>query len=442
MFDFISKKLSSIVSELTRAKKLTIAHVEEWLGRVQSALLEADVSLDVVRSFTESIRQEALGKKIDSVLKPGEQLVKIVHDKIVQFMGGNSDPVVFDKQETILLVGLQGAGKTTTIAKLAHYIKKNAQKGGRKPSILAASVDFSRPAAQAQLECLAQQNDFSFYKPTSLNVIDAVDEVMAYRTQQAFDYLFLDTAGRLQVDDRLMKELVQIKQTLKPSRTIFVVDGMTGQEGLSAARTFRDHVAFDGAIITKMDSDARGGIAFSFSYVLERHVLFLAEGEKSTQLIPFNPQRMADRILGMGDIATLAEQAHEKIKKADFDDVSRAFERGAFTLRDFSKQLSMMDQLGSLTQLVKFLPSSLIGSVPLDRLQQGERDMKKFKAIFSSLSHQELDGVRKITSHRKKEIAAGAGVTVADVGQLFERFEQAQQYAKLFKSGGFMKNFR
>jgi len=440
VFDFISKKFSSIVNELMRTKKLTATHIDEWLAKVSDGLLEADVSLEVVQAFTASIKQEALGKRIEASLKPGEQLVKIVNDQLITFMGDVQKPFQFKRPSIVLLMGLQGAGKTTTIAKLAHYVQKESEKVGKRPKILVASVDFYRPAAITQLEQLAHQLKIDFYRATATQAVQASCEIRDYYKRQSFDYLFLDTAGRLHVDDLLMDELAAVKQAINPSVSLLVIDGMTGQEALRVARSFEEKVAFDGAIITKMDSDARGGVAFSFSYALHKRVLFLAEGEKPHDLLPFDAQRMASRILGMGDIATLAERANEKLKQADAHKALDGLEQGRLSLRDFSKQLTMVSQLGSLAQLIKYLPGAMTSGVSTAALQQGEADMKKFRAIFSSMSTKELDGAYRMTDYRKKELAKGAGVAVADLDKLFQRFEQAQQYAKLLKNNNFMKN--
>ncbi len=440
MFDFISKKFSSMISELTRAKKLTFAHVDEWLSRIKDTLIEADVSLEVVQAFIESVKREAIGKRIEVALKPGEQFVTVVRDQLITFMGGAQEPFTFDKGATVLMMGLQGAGKTTTIGKLAHLIAKTAQVSAKKDSVMVASVDFNRPAAIDQLEQLAKQVGIVFYRAASTSIMDAVGEIVAYRNQNRFDYLFLDTAGRLQVDECLMDELVKIKKALNPSCTIMVIDGMTGQEGLSVARSFQNQLSFDGAIITKMDSDARGGIAFSFSYALGKKVLFLAEGEKVADLLPFDAKRMTSRILGMGDIATLSERASEKMSQFDAQKATSSLEEGRLSFRDFSKQLAMMSQLGSMSQLIKYLPTSLVGNVSATALRKSEIDMKKHNAIFSSLSKKELDSGRSPSGYRKKQIAFGAGVSVKDIDLLFERFAQAQQYVKLLKGNNYMKN--
>lgn len=423
-----------------RTKVLTLSHIEAVLAQISDVLLDADVPLTVVQAFVDSIKQEALGQRLLASLKPNEQLLQLVRDKMVAFMGGKQTSFSFNMPAIVLVMGLQGAGKTSATAKLAHYIDKGSSKSGKKVKIVLASVDFNRPAAIEQLKQLADSAKVDFFKAQSSDTIEAVREINNFFNKQRYDILLLDTAGRLQLDNHLMNELGVVTDLIKPQYKLLVVDGMIGQESIQVAQAFENQVGFDGAIMTKMDSSARGGAAFSFSYTLKKRILFLAEGEKIVDLVPFDAERMAGRMLGMGDVQTLIDRADQKIKQADKDGMSQSFAQGKLTLRDFAKQLDMLGSLGSMSQVLKYLPGSIGNQISSVALQQGEVELKKFRAIFSSMSKKELAGACQMTDMRKKEVARGAGVVLADVTKLFQRYEQAQQYVKLLKNSSFMKS--
>ncbi len=440
MFDFLSKRFSSVFARITGQAKLTEVNLEEIYTKMHDTLLEADVPYEVVDTFMRQLRQEVIGKKVIASLKPGEQFVKLVYDKLVVFLGQQQEETcTFQIPATIMVLGLQGSGKTTTLGKLAYYIQERAAKHGKKRTILCASVDFYRPAAIDQLEIVAQKVGVAFYRSSKTNVIDAAHDILNYYRQNNFELLLLDTAGRLHIDTNLMQELQALDRLVRPKYKLLVLDSMTGQESLNVARAFEHNIGFSGAILTKADSDTRSGAAFAFKYLIKKPILFLGTGEHIPDLEIFHAERMASRIIGMGDIMSLVEQAQQKIKQADHDALYTSFSQGKITLEDFARQLDMVKQVGSLSHLTKYLPG--MTQVTPELLEKGEKEMKKFKAIISSMTRKERVSPRILDSSRKHRIARGAGVTVADINILLDRFEQSQQFVKLFKKFGRFNNF-
>jgi signal recognition particle subunit SRP54 len=437
MFDFLSQKFFSIFNSLGKEKSFNPKNMESALSQIREALLESDVPFAVVQTFVASVEKELAGQKITKVLKPEEQLVRVVYQKLVDFLGGESLTPSFQIPSVIMVMGLQGSGKTTSTAKLAHFVKNQALKRNKSRSILLGSVDFYRPAAVEQLEQLSKTIGCDFYRAQSKNVVEAAVELYE-RFKTGYEMLFLDTAGRLHVDTEMLAELKAIQQKLEPRYKLLVLDSMTGQESLSIASAFDAAVGFHAAILTKMDSDTRGGAAFAFRYALKKPIMFVGTGEKVTDLQEFFPERIAQRMLSMGDIQTLIEQADEKIKKSDQARMSETLFAGKLTLDDFCKQIDMVSQIGSLTQLVKYIPG-MAHTLSREQLDAGEREIKKFRAIISSMTAKERTNTVLIDDSRKKRIAKGAGAVPADVTTLLERFEQAQQYAKLLKKSDFFK---
>jgi len=435
MFDFLTNKISSIFPRLGSEKKLTPEAIQQSLAQIQDALLEADVPYAVVQQFMQEVEQASLGKELTASLRPAEMLAKIVQDKMLSFLGGVSQTTYsFDIPSTVMVMGLQGSGKTTTIAKLVRYVQEQAQKRGKNRKVMVASVDFYRPAAVDQLEILARQGGALFYRSPLRDPVAAAQDIVKEAQQQQVDILFLDTAGRLHVDAGMLDELRSINDRIKPKYKFLVIDAMTGQESLNVAQAFDQKIGFTGAVLTKMDSDTRGGVAFAFRYALKKPILFITTGEKSGDLEQFRPERMVSRIMGQGDIATLMERAEEKIKKSEQDALAHSMQQGTLTLSDFAKQMDMMGKLGSLSSVMKYLPG--MGSLQMtpEMIEKGEREMKKFKAIISSMTPKERVVTRLLDGSRKKRIAQGAGVSVTDVNALLTRFEQSQQMMKTLKN--------
>lgn len=443
MFSSLSDKFSSIFKKITGGSKLTESNVHDVLLQVKEALLEADVPLAVVETFVQEVQQEALGAKVLQSLKPSDQFIKIVHEKIKKFLGSVSPESVnvFKIPSIVMMLGLQGSGKTTSIAKIANFILQNAKRRGKTRKILVASVDYYRPAAIEQLEILAKQVGVEFYRSPKQTPIEAAQDIVAYYKKNSYDHLLLDTAGRLHIDNNLLIELQSLNSIVNPDYKILVLDAMTGQESLRVAQAFNSVVPFNYALLTKMDSEARGGAAFAFCYVLKKPILFVGVGEKIDDLELFYPDRAAGKILGMGDILTLIDQAETKVKKEEQERAAQAFMTGKMTLDDFILQIEMIEKMGSLSKISKYMPG--LGDVKISEadLKKGEVELRKFKAMIQSMTKKERLMPKILDGSRKARIAKGSGTSVSDINLLLNRFEQSQQFAKMFKRYNKFGNF-
>ncbi len=440
VFDFLSRKFSGILSWLQDKGRLTEENIADAIKQVRDALIEADVPHALVETFLVEIEKEVVGQKTQKSINPGQQFIKIVHDKLLFFLGGKSSTSLsFQIPSTIMMLGLQGSGKTTTLAKIANWLSNEAKKRHKSRRILCASIDFYRPAAIEQLAILAKQVNIDFYRAISTDPVKASAEIAAYAKNNQYEYLLLDTAGRLHIDNTLMTELIAVNSAINPKYKILVLDAMTGQESLNVARAFDQTVGFDSAILSKMDSDTRGGAAFSFRYALKKPIIFVGSGEKIDDLEQFIPERAANRMLGMGDILTLLEKADEKIDTNTQEDLSRRFLQGNFTLDDFAKQLDMVDKIGPLSKILKYIPGT--PTVSSAHIEEGQREMRRFKAILSSMTHKERLFPTLLDSSRKQRIARGSGTSVQEVNKLLARFEQSKQFAKMIKKGGKFGSF-
>lgn len=435
MFDFLTNTFSSVFSVFASSKTLTDEQVSQSLIKIKEALLQADVPLELANVFVTDLQNELVGQAVTKSTKPVEQITKIVYERIKAFLTGNETDSSIDFVETgtCMVLGLQGSGKTTTLGKLAAYVHKEAQKRGKKKSILLASVDFYRPAAVEQLEIISKQAKVSFYRSPFTDPIKAAHDIQQFAKRNQFDLLLLDTAGRLHVDQQMLDELILIQKELKPEQKLLVLDAMTGQESLTVARAFDTAVGFDMAILSKFDSDNRGGAAFSFRYALKKPIVFVGTGEKINDLERFLPDRVASRMLDRGDLETLTERANDNISQSEQEAAYKAFMSGNFTLADFASQMNMMQRLGSMTQLLRYIPG--MGSFKLshDQIEQGERELKKCKAIINSMTLKERLNHKILDKSRKRRIAQGAGVEVKMIDDLISRFEQSKQYVTLFK---------
>ena len=423
MFESLTAKLDGIFSRLRGRGKLTEANIQEAMREVRLALLEADVNFQVVKDFVQRVREQALGQEVMRSLTPGQQMVKIVRDELTALMGEVHRPLTMAPRAptVLLLIGLHGSGKTTTAAKLA----KRIQGMGHRPLLVAADV--YRPAAMHQLRVLGE----SIHVPVLVQEQER-DAVKICR--QSFDYarnagcdaVILDTAGRLQIDAALMQELREIKQATNPHYTMLVVDAMTGQEAVQVAKTFDEAVAIDGTILTKLDGDARGGAALSIKAAVGKPVLFVGTGEKLEALEPFHPDRMASRLLGMGDVLTLIEKAEQAIDQESAAALEQKMRQASFTLEDFRAQLQQLKQMGPLENLLSMIPG--IKAAKLPPIDEG--GLKKVEAIIGSMTAEERHSHAMINGSRRKRIARGSGTSVEDVNRLLKQFAQTQKLMK------------
>lgn len=428
MFDALSERLNNALTKLKRKGKLSEKDLDEGLREVRRALLEADVNYQVAKRFVESVREKAVGQNVMESLTPGQQIIKIVRDELTELMGQQTRDLDLSARPTVwMVVGLQGSGKTTTTGKLANHYRGQ----GRQP--LLAATDVHRPAAIDQLTQLGSQLDLPVHGEgkTALDIAQGALEDAKRRTR---DMVLVDTAGRLQIDDELMNELVEIKANIEPSEILLVADAMTGQEAVSIAETFHERLGLTGIVLTKMDGDARGGAALSMVEVTGVPIVFLGTGEKSDDLEVFHPDRLAQRVLGMGDVLSLIEDVEKRVDQQQAEDLAKKLESDKFTLEDFQEQLSQVRSLGPLDKLMEKMPGmSGQGNVAVD-----ESELAKVEAMINSMTPWERRHPESLNGSRKKRIAAGSGTRVRDINSLLKRFKEAKKMMKQMKkmSGG------
>ncbi|MCY7347562.1 MAG: signal recognition particle protein [Pyrinomonadaceae bacterium] len=436
MFESLSDKLKSTLKNLRGEGKLTPEHVDVALREIRMALLEADVNYKVAKDFVENVRVKAEGQAVWQDLKPHEQVVKIVYDELVELFGGTSSRLVFTRQipNVVMIVGLQGSGKTTSTGKISRWLKDNQE---RNP--LLVSVDVYRPAAREQLRVVGAAVGVSVYQDKESNdPLTLVKGAMKHAQDSGFDTLLIDTAGRLHIDDDLMVELEQIKAETKPMEVLFVADAMTGQDAVRSAEVFHERVGITGVVLTKMDGDARGGAALSIKQVIGQPVKFVGVGEKYDAIEPFYPDRIAQRILGMGDVLSLIEEVQGKI---DEDEAQKQLEKmtsNQFTLEDFRAQLGQFKKLGSMSKIMKMLPEQMTGGLQISDEQsvEVEAQMKRTEAIIDSMTKQERQNHKIIDASRKTRIAKGSGMTISDVNGLIRQYEQMKKMMQQMNRGG------
>ena len=440
MFNFLTTKISGLFANLTGKNKLSAENIETVLTGIKDSLLESDVPYQVVEQLVEQIKSQVLGQKVLSALNPGEQFIKIFHDRLKEFLGGSASFSSFQIPSVIMVMGLQGSGKTTTIAKLAYHVKELALKKGKERRILLGSVDFYRPAAIDQLEILAKQVGVDFYRPETVDPLKAASAISDKWRTGGYDYLFLDTAGRMHIDNQMLAELRDIDTSLSPKYKLLILDAMTGQESLKVAEAFEQAVGFSGAILTKMDSETLGGAALSFRYVLKKPIYFTGVGEKINDLEQFYPERVATRLVGMGDLQTLMEKAEEKLKSSENEQSMANFKNGKLSLDDFAQQLDMIGKMGSISKLMQYMPGFTGANLTPQMLEKGDLEIKRFKSVILSMTLKERLSPNILDASRKLRVAKGAGVSVQDVNNLLQKFEQSAQFVKLFKKQGNFKN--
>jgi signal recognition particle subunit SRP54 len=440
MFDNLSERLGGVLDKLRGQGRLTEENIKDTMREVRMALLEADVALPVVRTFVDQVKEQALGEEVMKSLTPGQVLIKIVNDELVKVMGEANEALNLAAQPpaVVMMAGLQGSGKTTSVAKLSRWLKES-----QKKSVMVVSCDVYRPAAIDQLKTLAAEVEATFF-PSSPDQkpLAIATAALEQAKKQFIDVLIVDTAGRLHVDEQMMGEIKELHAGVKPVETLFVVDSMTGQDAANTAKAFDDALPLTGVILTKTDGDARGGAALSIRQITGKPIKFLGVGEKTTALEPFHPERMASRILGMGDVLTLVEEVQRKVDHTKAEKLAKKLQKGkGFDLEDYREQLEQMNKMGGLGALMDKLPG--MGKVPDSvKNQVNDKEISRSIAIVNSMTPKERRFPNIIKGSHKRRIAAGSGTQVQDVNKLLKQFTQMQKMMKKMKGGGMAKMMR
>lgn len=423
MFGALTDKLQDVFSGLLREKKLTESNVADAVREVRLALLEADVNYSVAKTLVKRLKEEALGDEVLKAVSPGQQFVKIVHDELAKLMGAEESDLVLDgKPSVIMMCGLQGSGKTTHSAKIAHYLRRK----GKAQNPMLVACDLQRPAAIQQLQTLGEQVGVSvFTVPGEQNPVKVVDAALKEAKKTGCDVVILDTAGRLHIDEELMQQLEAIRNLAQPQEVLFVANATTGQDAVTTAAQFNERVAITGSILTMLDGNARGGAAISIREVTGKPLKFEGVGEKVEDLQPFNPTSMADRILGMGDTINLVRKAEEHISEEDAEKMANKLRKAAFTYEDYLSQMQMIKKMGPLKGLLKMIPG-----LKLPDADAPEREMRRVEAIIRSMTHEERREECQINPPRRKRIARGSGTNLDDVNKLIKSFKQMKQMMK------------
>jgi signal recognition particle subunit SRP54 len=441
MFDNLSGKFQTIFRKLRGQGVISEQNVRDALREVRVALLEADVNFQVVKDFIDQVKAKAIGKEVLSSLTPSQQLIKIVHTELASLLGGEKGSVTSkirfasSPPTCVILAGLQGSGKTTVAGKLAYYYKRE----GHKP--LLGAADIYRPAATKQLEILGRQMDVPTYgEADATNPVEICRQAIAVARQQMRDLVFIDTAGRLQIEEEMMSELRQMVEAIHPSEVLLVVDAMTGQEAVNVALTFENQVGIDGVVLTKIDGDARGGAALSMVATIHKPIKFLGVGEKLDALEPFYPERMASRILGMGDVLTLVEKVGREVDEQKARELERKLHQAEFTFNDYREQLKQLRSMGSPEELVNLIPG--VSNLPmLKNISLDEKQLGGIEAIINSMTEEERKNPNLIDGSRRKRIAQGSGTTVQDINRLLNQFFFIKKLMKQYATGRKLDGF-
>ena len=429
LFGSLSERLNHIFSKLTKRGKLTELEIRTAMCEVRIALLEADVNIKVAKQFIAEVSEKAVGQEVLDSLNPAQQVIKIVNDELIALMGsGNAKLEVSPKPPTVILMcGLQGAGKTTLCGKLAVQLKKQ----GKRPLLVAC--DIYRPAAIDQLKVVGERAGAEVFEKGTQAPPKTARQAVEYASKMGYDTVVIDTAGRLHIDDKLMQELEEVKKAVDVTEILLTVDAMTGQDAVNVAQTFNDRLGVTGVILTKLDGDTRGGACLSIKAVTGKPIKFIGVGEKLTDLEPFYPDRMASRILGMGDVLSLIEKAQEAVSEAQVKEMERKMRESSFTLTDYLTQFETLKKMGGASALMGMLPGA--GKLKLKDGDVDEKRIERIKAIILSMTPRERENPQIINSSRKRRIALGSGTSVQDINQLLKQFDQTKQLMKQLKGG-------
>ena len=436
MFEGLSEKLERSFKILKGQGYITEVNVADTMKEIRRALLDADVSYKIAKDVTNNIKEKALGQQILTSVKPGEMMVKIVHDELAELMGGDHEDINLKGNPSIILIaGLQGSGKTTFSAKLANYLKRK-----RSKQVLLVAGDVYRPAAIDQLKVLGQQVEVEVYSEDgNKNPVEIAQHAIEHAKAQSKNVVIIDTAGRLAVDEEMMDEIARIKETVNPHETLFVVDAMTGQDAVNTAKAFNDRLDFDGVVLTKLDGDTRGGAALTIRTVVEKPIKFVGVGEKMDALDVFYPKRMADRILGMGDIVSLVERAQEQFDEEEAKRLQKKLAQNEFNYNDFLKQIQQIKKMGNIRDLASMIPG-------MDKALKGEEidddAFKSIEAIIYSMTPAERENPKLLNGTRRKRIAMGSGTSIVEVNRLVKQFEETAKMMRMMTTGGGKKIMR
>ena len=421
MFDNLSERLERSFKILKGEGRITEINIAETVKDIRKALLEADVSYKVAKQFTDQVKEKALGQNVMTAIRPGQLMVKITHDELAELMGGEAVELNLKGNPAIILMaGLQGSGKTTHAAKLAHYLQSKKNK-----KVLLAACDVYRPAAIEQLRVLGEQVQAKVYdEPDEQNAVNKAKKALQYARTYGYDVLIIDTAGRLAIDEQMMQEIAAIKQAVQPTETLFVVDSMTGQDAVNTAKEFNDRLDFDGVILTKLDGDARGGAALSIRSVVDKPIKFIGTGEKMDALDVFHPARMADRILGMGDVVSLVERAQEQYDEQEARRISKKIAHNQFDFNDFISQIQQIKKMGSMKDLMGMIPGM---DKALKNVEVSDDAFKPIEAMISSMTPYERANPVCLNGSRKERIAKGSGRSIVELNRFLKQFEQTSK---------------
>ena len=435
MFESLGDRLQNAVSKIKGYGKITEDNISEMMREIRLALLEADVNYQVVKEFTNNVKEKALGEEVKRSIKPGDMFVKILNDELTELLGGEEKPLnLKGNPATLMLVGLQGSGKTTTIGKLANYLRK---KHAKKPLLVACDV--YRPAAIDQLKQLGKQLNIEVYEEGKNNPVEIAKNAINYAKENKYDYVLIDTAGRLHVDEELMEELENIRKEVSPDEILLVIDAMMGQDAINVITGFNDKLPLTGVILTKLDGDTRGGVALSVRHLTNVPIKFIGVSEKLDGLDSFDPKRMAGRILGMGDIVSLVEKATEAIDEKEAEKAAKKMQSGKFDLEDFLNQMKQIKKLGPLENLIKLIPGA--SKMGLNNINIDPKQMAHIEAIILSMTPAERRNPDIIKASRKTRIAKGCGLSVQEVNKLLTQFDQMKKIMKQFTNGRFKMPF-
>ena len=435
MFESLGDRLQNAVSKIKGYGKITEDNISEMMREIRLALLEADVNYQVVKEFTNNVKEKALGEEVKRSIKPGDMFVKILNDELTELLGGEEKPLnLKGNPATLMLVGLQGSGKTTTIGKLANYLRK---KHAKKPLLVACDV--YRPAAIDQLKQLGKQLNIEVYEEGKNNPVEIAKNAINYAKENKYDYVLIDTADRLHVDEELMEELENIRKEVSPDEILLVIDAMMGQDAINVITGFNDKLPLTGVILTKLDGDTRGGVALSVRHLTNVPIKFIGVSEKLDGLDSFDPKRMAGRILGMGDIVSLVEKATEAIDEKEAEKAAKKMQSGKFDLEDFLNQMKQIKKLGPLENLIKLIPGA--SKMGLNNINIDPKQMAHIEAIILSMTPAERRNPDIIKASRKTRIAKGCGLSVQEVNKLLTQFDQMKKMMKQFTNGKFKMPF-